>query len=325
MAEPIKAAILGARGHVGVELIQLLDAHPQVQLVAAYSRSHAGKPVQQMVAGFSDPHLAYADGPIADLPNHDLDVLFVALPDGLAKQHTALWQQMAPRTLIIDLSADHRFDDDWTYGQPETCEQSLAIARLIANPGCYATGLQLGWYPLLPYLQDNDHDVPTAFGVSGYSGAGTTPSDKNNPKRLADNLLAYKPTDHTHEREVTRVLGRPIRFMPHVAAHFRGIHLTLSGKLNLTLTAEELFKIYQQFYADCPLIQVQTTAPEVQQIAQQHGVIIGGFAASQAEPGHLVLNVCLDNLLKGAATQAVQNMNLALAASHQTQAFTGII
>ncbi len=319
----IKAAIVGARGYVGVELIGLLDQHPQVELMGVYSRAYAGQTVQSMLPSFSDPELTYSVCEFEQLPHMDLDVLFLALPDGVAKQHAELWHQMAAETVVIDLSADHRFDDHWTYGQSETNTEALGQAHLIANPGCYATGMQLGLLPLLPYL-DDEHDVPTAFGISGYSGAGTNPSDKNNPDRLADNILAYKPTGHTHEKEVSHVLGHTLRFMPHVAAHFRGIHLTLSGKLNLTLTAEEVQKTFEQFYQPHALIEVQKAPTEIQQVSEQHHVVIGGFACSVSEPGHFVINVALDNLLKGAATQAVQNMNLACASEFGTSLFDGI-
>ncbi|MCX7552591.1 N-acetyl-gamma-glutamyl-phosphate reductase [Marinicella sp. S1101] len=320
----IKAAIFGARGYVGVELIQILDTHPLVELVAVYSRAHEGQKVSDQVAGFSDETLTYEVGDFAQLPQLALDVLFLALPDGLAKQHDALWQSMAADTVIIDLSADYRFDTAWTYGQPETHASDLSSARLIANPGCYATGMQLGLRPLLPYLADASVDVPTAFGVSGYSGAGTSPSDKNDPARLADNLLAYKPTGHTHEKEVAHVLQHNLRFMPHVASHFRGIHLTLSGKLNIKLSATELQHLFEQYYQQLPLIQVQTVPAEIQQVANHHHLLIGGFAVSETEPEHFVLNVALDNLLKGAATQATQNMNLACAAAFGCEPLTGI-
>ncbi|VAW47158.1 N-acetyl-gamma-glutamyl-phosphate reductase [hydrothermal vent metagenome] len=325
-AKVAKIAILGARGYVGIELIQLLDQHPKVKLQAVFSRSYAGKHVQEVVSGFSDAELIYQAGDFSALQAMSLDVLFLALPDGIAREHDELWVSMAQNkgTVIIDLSADYRFDDTWIYGQPETYADKLKQAKLIANPGCYATGIQMGLRPLLPYLQDADNDVPTAFGISGYSGAGTTPSDKNNPARLADNLLAYKSTGHTHEKEVSHVLQHTIRFMPHVAAHFRGIHLTLSGKLNLTLTERELYELFNNFYAEMPLIEVQQQPPEIQQISRKHQLIVGGFSTSDTEHGHFVLNVCLDNLMKGAATQAVQNMNLACASSHHTQPLEGL-
>lgn len=324
MPDVINAAILGARGYVGVELIQLLDAHPKVNLQAVYSRSYEGQKVCEVVAGFSDPELSYQAGDFSSLKAMHLDVLFLALPDGVAKRHDHLWLSMAEEsgTIIINLSADYRFDDTWVYGQAETQAEQLKQAKLIANPGCYATGLQMGLRPLLPYLQYGD--VPTAFGVSGYSGAGTSPSDKNNADRLMDNLLAYKPTGHTHENEVSHVLQHQIRFMPHVASHFRGIHLTISGKLEQNLTAHTLYELFEQTYQGMPLIQVQQQPPEIQQIKNQHHLIIGGFACSEMEQGHFVLSVCLDNLMKGAATQAVQNMNFACAASFGTQPLTGI-
>ena len=324
MAELIKAAILGARGYVGIELIQLLDQHPKVKLEAVYSRSYEGQKVVDLVKGFSDTELIYQAGDFDTLADMSLDVLFLALPDAIARKNDALWQTMSKKTVIIDLSADYRFDDTWVYGQPETNEEQIKQAKLIANPGCYATGMQMGLRPLLTYLLDAEADVPTAFGVSGYSGAGTNPSDKNNPVRLADNILAYKATGHTHEKEVSHVLNHRIRFMPHVAAHFRGIHLTLSGKLNLNLNEAELCHLFDSYYADDPLIKVQVKPPEIQQISNKHHLIIGGFACSESEPGHFVLNVCLDNLMKGAATQAVQNMNLACANSHHTEPLEGI-
>lgn len=152
---------------------------------------------------------------------------------------------------------------------------------------------------------------PQCFGVSGYSGAGTTPSDKNNPALLADNLMPYALTNHMHEREVSAQLGVPVEFMPHVAPHFRGITMTVNLWLQQPLTREQIHARYLERYAHEPLIEIVDEAPWVSRIAGTHGVQIGGFTVA---PGNkrVVVVATLDNLLKGAATQAMQNLNLAL-------------
>ncbi|MBO8043797.1 hypothetical protein J6396_39735, partial [Pseudomonas aeruginosa] len=144
---------------------------------------------------------------------------------------------------------------------------------------------------------------PQCFGVSGYSGAGTTPSDKNNVELLADNLMPYALTNHVHEREVSVQLGVAVEFMPHVAPHFRGITLTANLWLNRVQTREQIVERFQQAYAGEPLIDVVDDAPWVSRIAGRHGAQVGGFTLA---PGgkRVVVVATLDNLLKGAATQA---------------------
>jgi len=241
--QKIRAAIIGARGYVGAELIRLLDQHPQVQLVAAFSRQYEGIQVSAVIEDFSDTTLIYRADDLDVLPQIEADVIFLALPNGLAKNYRQLWEQQLPQTVIIDLSADFRFDSDWCYGQPETHMADVREARLIANPGCYATGAQLGLKPVKHLLLQ----PPQVFGVSGFSGAGTSPSDKNNPDVLKDNMLAYQLTDHIHEREVSHVLQQPIYFTPHVAPHFRGIHLTISAQLDDTHS--DVLQRFQNYYA----------------------------------------------------------------------------
>src|SRR5690606_21254231 len=148
------------------------------------------------------------------------------------------------------------------------------------------------------------------FGVSGYSGAGTTPTERNDPDKLRDNLMPYALVDHLHEREVTRHLGTEVEFMPHVAPHFRGITLTANMHLHAPVSADAVEAAYRARYEDEPLIRVATDAPWVSRIAGRHGVEIGGFTVS-ADGHRLVVVATLDNLLKGAATQALQNLNLA--------------
>ena len=235
------------------------------------------------------------------------DVVILALPNGKASPYVEAINVARSDTVIVDLSADYRFDDSWFYGLPELYRDNYRGQRHISNPGCYATAMQLAIAPMKDLLAA----PPACFGVSGYSGAGTTPSDKNDPEKLRDNLIPYSLVDHTHEREVTRHLGFPVEFMPHVAPHFRGITLTANLWMREKTTVEAIRARYRERYAAEPLVRVVDDAPWVSRIANHHHVEIGGFAVA---PGgkRVVVVAILDNLLKGAATQAMQNLNLAL-------------
>jgi len=296
MTAPLRVGLVGARGHVGGELIRLLAAHPQLQLTRASSRQDIGRPLPGADA------VVLEDMSPETVASWPVEVVILALPNGHAGQYAALLPQ---GTLVIDLSADHRFDPAWVYGLPERARGQIHHARRVANPGCYATGIQLGLGPAIPLLAG----PPSIFGVSGHSGAGTTPSPRNDPARLRDNLLAYSLTGHLHEREASHQLGHSLHFIPHVAAWFRGISLTITLPLAQPTTAAALLAHYHHTYQDEPLVHVTSAIPEVQAIAGRHDVHIGGFAVDNT---HAVLIVTLDNLLKGAASQALQNINLAL-------------
>jgi N-acetyl-gamma-glutamyl-phosphate reductase len=206
---------------------------------------------------------------------------------------------------VLDLSADWRFDAGWTYGWPERLRSVLRGAKRVSNPGCYATGMQTALWPLLDLLEG----PVSVFGVSGYSGAGTEPSPKNDPEQLRDNLMPYKLTGHVHEREVTFQLNHAIHFMPHVAPFFRGITLTMSVALNTELEERHIYERWADIYASEPLVQILRDIPLVRAAAHQHHVTVGGVTLDAAHR-RLVCVATLDNLLKGAATQALQNMNL---------------
>ncbi len=298
--------IVGARGHTGSELIRLISGHPQIELGFVSSRELAG----QRVADHNDAYrgeLRYENLDADAVAAKGVDAVVLALPNGKAEPYVAALDAVKPETVIVDLSADYRFDNNWYYGLPELTRERYDGQKRISNPGCYATAMQLAITPLLPQLAG----PPQCFGVSGYSGAGTTPSDKNDLDKLRDNLMPYALTDHVHEREVSTRLGVPVEFMPHVAAHFRGITMTVNLWLRQPLKREELVALYQQRYADEPLVEVVDEAPWVSRIAGRHGVQIGGFTMA---PGNrrVVVVATIDNLLKGAATQALQNLNLAL-------------
>ena len=297
--------IVGARGHTGAELIRLIANHPQLELVFVSSRELAGQRVSDHITGWNG-ELRYENLGHEQVAAKGANAVILALPNGKAAEIVTAIDAQAPDTVVVDLSADFRFNEDWYYGLPELTRGGYAGQKRISNPGCYATAMQLAITPLLDRLAG----PPQCFGVSGYSGAGTTPSDKNNTELLHDNLMPYALADHMHEREVSRHLGVPVEFMPHVAPHFRGITMTVNLWLDQPVKVEAIRELYRQRYAGEALMKVLDEAPWVSHIAGKHGVQIGGFTVA---PGgkRVVLVATLDNLLKGAATQAMQNLNLA--------------
>ncbi len=310
----ISVGLIGARGHVGAELIALMAGHPNLQLAYVSSRERAGQRLiehhPELAADPRYAELSYVQFDPDQVAAHKVDALLLALPNGMAATYVAAIEQVAAAAVIVDLSADYRFDDGWFYGLPELTRSHYRGQPRISNPGCYATAMQLAIAPMLALL-----DGPVqCFGVSGYSGAGTSPSDKNDPSKLHDNLMPYQLTGHIHEREVSRQLGHLVEFMPHVAAHFRGITLTANLHLSQPHSVDQVRQLYRDAYANEPLVRVVDDAPWVSRIAGQHHVEVGGFTLS-ADGRRLVVVATLDNLLKGAATQAVQNLNLAFGLS----------
>jgi len=152
---------------------------------------------------------------------------------------------------------------------------------------------------------------PTVFGVSGYSGAGTKPSPKNDVENLTNNLIPYSMTNHIHEKEMSSQLGIDIAFIPHVAVWFQGITHTINIPLSQEMTSRDIRAIYQERYAGERLLKIIGDIPLVKGIAGRHGVEVGGFAV-HSSGRRVVVVATIDNLLKGAATQCLQNMNLAL-------------
>lgn len=297
--------LIGARGHVGAELVRLLERHAGFELALAVSRSVAGQPVCALIPE-SRSHLRFVDAAPADVAASGLDALVLAMPNHEAAPWVAAIEARSPGTVVLDLSADYRFDDGWYYGLPELTRARAPGQRRISNPGCYATAMQLVIAPFVDLL-----DGPVqCFGVSGYSGAGTTPSDRNDPAKLHDNLMPYQSIGHVHEREVAHRLGHPIEFMPNVAAHFRGITMTCNLHFRAPQSREALQARLLSAYGREPLVQLADAAPWVSTMAGKPGAAIGGLAIS-ADGRRAVLVATIDNLLKGAASQALQNLNLA--------------
>lgn len=305
MSTKTTVGIVGARGHVGAELIRLLAAHPRFELAYVSSRELAGQRLADHNPAYRGD-LRYSAPSHEELPGLGADAVVLALPNGKAAACVSAFDAAGIDPVIVDLSADYRFDGAWYYGLPELTRTTYAGQRRISNPGCYATAMQLAIAPMVDLL-----DGPVqCFGVSGYSGAGTTPSEKNDPAALRDNLMPYALAGHVHEREVSARLGHAVEFMPHVAPHFRGLTITANLHLAQPVSREDVVARYRTRYAGEPLVRVADEAPWVSRIAGRHHADVGGFTLS-ADGRRLVVVATLDNLLKGAATQALQNLNRA--------------
>jgi N-acetyl-gamma-glutamyl-phosphate reductase/acetylglutamate kinase len=301
-----RIGIIGARGHTGMELIKLIDNNESMELACVSSRELVGQSCQY----YTKSEVIYTSlAPHSLAERNDVDLWVMALPNKICKPFVDALD--GSNSSIVDLSADYRFDKTWLYGLPElystrkTYQESSQ--KRISNPGCYATACQLAIAPLKSYIKG----MPHMFGVSGYSGAGTNPSRNNDLKILKDNLIPYALTGHIHEREVSYKSGTNIAFMPHVGQFFRGISMTCSIPLEIPMSSSEAKDIFMKYYEGEALVKIQNEIPEVRDISDKHYGCIGGFKSSDSS-NRIVVVVNIDNLLKGAATQAMQNMNLSL-------------
>ncbi|PVG03898.1 putative ARG6-n-acetyl-gamma-glutamyl-phosphate reductase [Serendipita vermifera] len=366
---PKKVALIGARGYTGQTLITLLDSHPHLSLSNVSSRQLAGRSLE----GYTKSPIIYQDLSAADVEKMEkegeVDAWVMALPNGVCKPFVdAVAKGSAQRAqgtgkkagVIVDLSADYRFEKEWTYGLPELYSRpDIKASSRISNPGCYATSMQLLLAPMVPYI--DLRSPPTVFGVSGYSGAGTvagqndpdgrpTTAPKVPPDSLHGGIRPYSLTDHIHEREASVHLsslltasptsssstapisgldvetgpeaedaiiksGHPLQisFVPVVAPWFSGIITTASVPLKegVKLTARDVRGLFEKKYQDERSVKILSKGPEITDVMNQHGWVFGGVQV-HSSGRRVVLVGGLDNLLKGAATQCLQNLNLAL-------------
>jgi len=327
--EKIKVGIIGGTGYTGVELLRLLVVHPQVELQAITSRGEAGRNVTDMfpsLRGFTG--LAFTDPEKSDLTK--CDVVFSATPNGVAMQHAPALLDKGVK--FIDLAADFRIKDievwekwygmkhacpEWVdravYGLPEINRESIGQAQLVANPGCYPTAVQLGVLPLIENeIIDTGHLI--ADCKSGVSGAGRGAKVDYLLAECADSLKAYGVPGHRHLPEIRQgldlVAGRPVAltFVPHLTPMIRGMHATLYGQL--LKTSVDLQSLYETRFAKEPFVDVLPAGshPETRSVRSTNQCRIA-VHRPQDDDVVVVLSV-IDNLVKGAAGQAVQNMNL---------------
>ena len=302
----IPVSIVGARGYVGRELLRLVAQHPRLSLALAASSELGGEPIRASVPDWPGDDVFSAPDPalFAELGGC---AIFLALANGAGPKFVGGYAQAGGEAVLIDISADHRHDPAWTYCIPEIDGASVTCARRIANPGCYATAMQLALTPL------RDSIVGPVFcaGVSGHSGAGATPSERNDIDLLRDNVLPYALAGHGHEREAASRLGVDLRFTPLVGEFFRGLVITAACTLRDGTTVADLTQRFKDYYQDSPLIRVlERGAPTPAMLAGDPGAAIGAFAVDPIDPRRVGFACAIDNLLKGAATQAMQNLNL---------------
>lgn len=302
----IRAGIIGAAGYVGGELMRLLLLHPEVELVFAQSRHLAGK---SWAAAHSDVALLGEGNFVAEADLSSVDVLFLALGHDESLQW---WQQnsLPAHLKVIDMSQDFRLDEKegFVYGLPEFQRERIAAARFVANPGCFATALQLA---LLPLAAVGQLPEVHATGITGSTGAGRALGDTSHFSWRANNIAAYKSLQHQHLAEVQQTLSKSrgehyegLHFVPWRGDFTRGIFASLQFKSALSL--EELNRRYADFYAAHPFTGLAQGALDLKQVVQTNHALL----AIEKVGSQVVVHVAIDNLLKGAAGQAVQNMNL---------------
>ncbi len=332
----IKVGIVGGTGYTGVELLRLLAQHPCVELKVITSRGDAGTAVSDMFPSLRGRvGLKFEDPAKADLKS--CDIVFFATPNGIAMQQAPAL--LAAGVRVVDLAADFRIRDiaewekwygmqhacpEWVakavYGLPEVNRDAIRTAQLVANPGCYPTAVQLGFKPLVEAgLVELDHLVADA--KSGVSGAGRKAETHILFSEASDNFKAYGVPGHRHLPEIRQGLAgmakRPVvlTFVPHLTPLIRGIHATLYARIEKEADFQSLF---EQHYANEPFVDVlpAKSHPETRSVRSAN---VCRIAVHRPQGGDtLVVLSVIDNLVKGAAGQAVQNMNIMFGCDEKT-------
>ena len=304
----IKAGIIGGAGYTAGELIRLLINHPQVELVFVNSTSNAGNKLTDVHGGLlGDTDLVFTD----QLPYEKIDVLFFCTAHGDTKKF--LNSNNVPDSLkIIDLSTDYRHkstDHDFVYGLPELNRKNIKSATRIANPGCFATAIQLAMLPIAKAgLLNSDVHINA---ITGSTGAGVKPSATSHFSWRENNVSVYKAFEHQHLAEIGQSLvqlhpdfDEELYFIPVRGNFTRGIFA--STYLDYDGTIEDAKKIYSDYYKDEPFTIVTDKNPDLKQVINTNKCVV----YVEKYGNKLLILSCIDNLLKGASGQAVQNMNL---------------
>ncbi|NQT74383.1 MAG: N-acetyl-gamma-glutamyl-phosphate reductase [Chloroflexi bacterium] len=324
--EPVNVGIINVTGYIGADLARLLHQHPGVNLVSVTGRSAAGQNISEVF-----PHLANIDM-VIEAELGEVDLAISALPHGASA--LSVVQALEEDIKVIDISADFRLKDaneykQWyevthpapellseaVFGLPELNRSQIAGSRLIANPGCYPTCSILALAPALREdLIETDIIIDSKSGVSG---AGRTLKLTTHFAETNESVSAYGLSGHRHMPEIKQELQNlagdqevSLTFIPHLIPMTRGMLSTCYGKLKRESTVEEITDIYREFYRDEPFVRVVDIPPQTKQTLGSNMCLIHPVVDHRT--GRLIVISCIDNLVKGGAGQAVQNMNLML-------------
>lgn len=303
----IKVGIIGGAGYTAGELVRIILHHPEAEISSVMSGSHSGEPVSK-----AHPDLeGETELVFSDKLNQDLDVVFLCTGHGKSKQ--VLKEVYIPSTAkIIDLSADFRLSDsdhDFVYGLPELNREEIKSAQNVANPGCFATCIQLSLLPLASAGLLNE-DVHIS-AITGSTGAGQNPTSTTHYSWRSNNASVYKAFTHQHLGEIKQSLnqlqngfGKEINFIPMRGAFTRGI--LAACYLKSEASEEEVKKLYKGFYLTHPFVHIYDSEPDIKRVVNTNKAILH----VKKEGDQLLIIGVIDNLIKGASGQAVQNMNL---------------
>jgi len=330
----IRAAIFGGSGYGGSELLRILLFHPDVEIAFVTANEHAGKRVGEVhrnLLGLTDASFVPAP---SDLDSTDVDIAFFALPHGQAMD---LIPKLPAGVKAIDLSGDFRIDDpesfekhyklshsatdlqkQFVYGLTETNRDAIRVASYIANPGCFATATLLALAPMVKSGLLTGKIIVDA--KTGSSGSGAKPASNTHHPQRSNSFYAYKPFTHQHVPEIAQHLGKvgtfdnELIFMTHSLPVSRGIFASSYLETNVNLTNEDLKNIFAKFYSDSFFVRLVDGSPDVNWVKNTNFCDIGGFSNGK----QIVIFSAIDNLVKGAAGQAVQNMNLMFGLDEKT-------
>ncbi len=301
----INVGIIGGGGYTAGELLRILLYHPAAEVAYLHSSSQAGKPVASVHEDLvGDCFLTFTDK--IDL---SVDVLFLCMGHGRSAEFLAA-NELPDDLVVVDLSHDHRLNPDWVYGLPELHHAKIRQHERIANPGCFATAIQLALLPLARerLLQNEVH----IHAITGSTGAGQSPSPTSHFSWRNNNLSVYKAFRHQHLPEIRQSLQylqpdfeQDLNFIPVRGNFTRGIFASIYTEVNGSL--EEMQALYENYYLAEPFVVVSTTNPNLKQVVNTNKCLL----YLEKHDNKLLIISAIDNLIKGASGQAVQNMNLA--------------